>query len=125
MNKTLVIASLIAAAALAACGKKEEPAPAPAPAPVEAPAPAPAPAAEAGRRPPRHRRASRAAGQRQQPDARAHATRTRQPAGLTPRGRALASGSTLRLPTTRIAAHTASAVRLSHARLKPIREGDG
>jgi hypothetical protein len=51
MNKSFVIASLIAAAALAACGKKEEPAPAPAPAPVEAPAavtpaePAPAPAA--------------------------------------------------------------------------------
>ena len=39
MNKSFVIASLIAAAALAACGKKEEPAPAPAPAPVEAPAP--------------------------------------------------------------------------------------
>ena len=40
MNKTLVIASLFAAVALSACGKKEE-------APVEAPAPAAAPAAEA------------------------------------------------------------------------------
>lgn len=46
MNKSLVIAALMAAVALAACGKKEEaPAPAPAPA-VEQPAPAPAPAAE-------------------------------------------------------------------------------
>jgi len=43
MNKSLVLAALIAAAALAACGKKEESAPAPAPAPVAAPAPAPAP----------------------------------------------------------------------------------
>ena len=33
MKKSLVLATLIAAAALAACGKKEEPAPAPAPAP--------------------------------------------------------------------------------------------
>ena len=39
MNKSLVLAALIAAAALAACGKKEEPAPAPAPAPAAAPAP--------------------------------------------------------------------------------------
>ena len=46
MKNSLVLAALIAAAALAACGKKEEPAPAPAPAPVEAPAAAPAPAAE-------------------------------------------------------------------------------
>ena len=37
MNKTLVIASLFAAVALSACGKKEE-------APVAAPAPAAAPA---------------------------------------------------------------------------------
>lgn len=43
MNKSFVLASLVAAFALAACGKKEE-APAPAPAPVAAPAPAPAPA---------------------------------------------------------------------------------
>ena len=41
MNKSLVLIAVIAAAALAACGKKEE-APAPAPAPVAAPAPAPA-----------------------------------------------------------------------------------
>jgi hypothetical protein len=48
MNKSLLLASLIAAAALTACGKKEEaPAPAPAPAAAPAPAPAPAPAAEA------------------------------------------------------------------------------
>lgn len=40
MNKSLVLAALIAAAALAACGKKEE-----APAPVAAPAAAPAAAA--------------------------------------------------------------------------------
>ena len=40
MKNSLVLAALIAAAALAACGKKEEPAPAPAP--VEAPAAAPA-----------------------------------------------------------------------------------
>ncbi|GAB3191459.1 hypothetical protein GCM10027292_29680 [Hydrogenophaga aquatica] len=46
MNKSLVIAALMAAVALAACGKKEEAAPAPAPA-VEAPAPAAAPAADA------------------------------------------------------------------------------
>ena len=32
MNKSLLLAALIAAASLAACGKKEEPAPAPAPA---------------------------------------------------------------------------------------------
>jgi nitrous oxide reductase accessory protein NosL len=39
MNKSLLLAALIAAASLAACGKKEEPAPAPAPAPAaEAPA---------------------------------------------------------------------------------------
>ena len=38
MNKSLLMASLIAAFALAACGKKEE---APAPAPAAAPAPAP------------------------------------------------------------------------------------
>jgi hypothetical protein len=44
MNKSLVIAALMAAVALAACGKKEEAAPAPA---VEAPAPAAAPAADA------------------------------------------------------------------------------
>ena len=44
MNKSFVIASLIAAAALAACGKKEEPAPAPAPVAAE---PAAAPAAVA------------------------------------------------------------------------------
>ena len=44
----LVIATLIAAAALAACGKKEEPAPAPAPAPVAVEPAAPAaPASEA------------------------------------------------------------------------------
>ena len=43
MNKTLVLATLMAAVALAACGKKEEAAPAPAP--VVAPAPAAAPAA--------------------------------------------------------------------------------
>jgi hypothetical protein len=42
MNKSLVLAAVIAAAALAACGKKEE-----APAPVAAPAPAAAPAADA------------------------------------------------------------------------------
>jgi hypothetical protein len=39
MNKSLVLAAVIAAAALSACGKKEE-----APAPVVAPAPAAAPA---------------------------------------------------------------------------------
>jgi hypothetical protein len=44
MNKSLVIAALMAAMALAACGKKEEPAAAPA---AEAPAPAAAPAADA------------------------------------------------------------------------------
>jgi len=42
MKKSLVLATLLAAAALAACGKKEEPVAAPAPAPVEAPAAAPA-----------------------------------------------------------------------------------
>ncbi|GMV47357.1 MAG: hypothetical protein AMXMBFR66_27550 [Pseudomonadota bacterium] len=47
MNKSLVLASLVAAVALAACGKKEEPAPAPAPAAAPAPAPAAAPASEA------------------------------------------------------------------------------
>jgi hypothetical protein len=41
MNKSLLLATVIAAAALTACGKKEE-APAPAPAPAAAPAPAPA-----------------------------------------------------------------------------------
>ena len=46
MNKSLLLASLVAAVALAACGKKEE-APAPAPAPAAAPAPMPAPVAEA------------------------------------------------------------------------------
>ncbi len=40
MNKSFVLASLVAAVALAACGKKEE-APAAEPAPVAAPAPAP------------------------------------------------------------------------------------
>lgn len=43
MNKSLVLASLVAAVALAACGKKPEPTPAPAP----AAAPAPAPVADA------------------------------------------------------------------------------
>ena len=43
MNKSLVLAALIAAASLAACGKKEEPAPAP----VEAPAAAAADSAAA------------------------------------------------------------------------------
>jgi hypothetical protein len=38
MKKTLVLASLLAAVALAACGKKEEVAPAAAPAPAVAPA---------------------------------------------------------------------------------------
>lgn len=48
MNKSLLLASLVAAVALSACGKKEEaPAPAPAPAAAPAPAPAPAPAAAA------------------------------------------------------------------------------
>ena len=47
MNKSLVIASLIAAAPLAACGKKEEPAPAPAPVAVEPAAAPAAPASEA------------------------------------------------------------------------------
>jgi nitrous oxide reductase accessory protein NosL len=50
MNKSLLMAALVAAVALAACGKKEEaaptaptvatPAPAPAPAPAEAASPA-------------------------------------------------------------------------------------
>lgn len=44
MNKSIVIASVIAVAALAACGKKETPVVVvPAPAPVEAPVVAPAP----------------------------------------------------------------------------------
>jgi nitrous oxide reductase accessory protein NosL len=51
MNKSLLLASLIAVAALAACGKKEEAPVAPAPAPVAAPAseaaPMAAPASEA------------------------------------------------------------------------------
>lgn len=42
MNKSALIAALIAAVALSACGKKEEAPAAPAPAPVAAPAPAPA-----------------------------------------------------------------------------------
>jgi hypothetical protein len=46
MNKTLVIASLFAAVALTACGKKEE-APVAAPAPAVEAAPAAAPAADA------------------------------------------------------------------------------
>lgn len=41
--KTTILATLFAAVALTACGKKEEPTPAPAP--VAAPAPVPAPAA--------------------------------------------------------------------------------
>jgi hypothetical protein len=45
MNKSILIAALIAAASLTACGKKEEAAPAPAPA--AAPAPAPMAAASA------------------------------------------------------------------------------
>jgi hypothetical protein len=40
MNKSLVLAAIIAAAALSACGKKEEAAAPAAPAPVAAPAPA-------------------------------------------------------------------------------------
>ncbi|WP_413465743.1 hypothetical protein [Hydrogenophaga taeniospiralis] len=56
MKKTLLLASLLAAMALTACGKKEEaaveaPAPAAAPAPADAapaPAPAPTPAEAAG-----------------------------------------------------------------------------
>jgi len=40
MNKSILIAALIAAASLTACGKKEEAAPAPAPAPAAAPQPA-------------------------------------------------------------------------------------
>ena len=44
MKKLHVVASLMAAVALAACSKTEAPAPAPAPAPVAAPAPAPEPA---------------------------------------------------------------------------------
>ncbi|WP_431275828.1 hypothetical protein ACQ858_05910 [Variovorax ureilyticus] len=43
MNKHVLLVSLVAVAALTACGKKEEPAPA-AVAPAAAPAPAPAPA---------------------------------------------------------------------------------
>jgi nitrous oxide reductase accessory protein NosL len=45
MNKSYVLASLVAAVALAACGKQEE-APVAPPAPVVEPAPAPAVAAE-------------------------------------------------------------------------------
>ena len=44
MNKSLVLAAVVAAFALSACGKKEAP---PAPAPVAAPMPAPAPMADA------------------------------------------------------------------------------
>jgi len=53
MKHSLLIASLVAAFALTACGKKEEaPAPAPAPAPAAEPAPAPAaPAADAAAAP--------------------------------------------------------------------------
>lgn len=48
MNKSLLLASLVAAVALSACGKKEEPAaPAPAPAPAAAPAPVAAAASAA------------------------------------------------------------------------------
>jgi hypothetical protein len=51
MKHSLLIASLVAAFALTACGKKEE-APAPAPAPAAEPAPAPAaPAADAAAAP--------------------------------------------------------------------------
>ena len=50
MKKSLLSASLVATVALAACGKKPEPAPAPAPAPAAAPAPAPA-ASDAGSAP--------------------------------------------------------------------------
>ena len=46
MNKSLVLAAIVAAVALAACGKKEE-VPAPAPAVVVVPAPAEAPSAPA------------------------------------------------------------------------------
>ena len=46
MNKSLVMAAIVAAIALAACGKKEEVV-APAPAVVVVPAPAEAPSAEA------------------------------------------------------------------------------
>ena len=49
MKNSVVLAALIAAAALVACGKKEEPAPAPAPAPAAVEAPAAAPAAEAAK----------------------------------------------------------------------------
>jgi hypothetical protein len=61
MNKSLLLATLISAAALTACGKKEE-APAPAPAPVAAPAPAPAPEAAASAAPAADAAASAAAG---------------------------------------------------------------
>ena len=44
MNKSLLLASLVAAVALTACGKKEE---APAPAPAAMPAPVAAAASEA------------------------------------------------------------------------------
>ena len=37
MTKSLLLATILAAAALTACGKKEEPAPAPAPAAAPAP----------------------------------------------------------------------------------------
>ncbi len=48
MNKSALVAALIAAIALSACGKKEEPkVEAPAPAPVAAPAPEAAKPAEA------------------------------------------------------------------------------
>jgi hypothetical protein len=46
MKHSLVLAALVGSVALAACGKKEEPAPVPAPAPVVAPAPAPATSSE-------------------------------------------------------------------------------
>ena len=49
MNKSILVAALLAVA-LTACGKKEEPvaAPAPAPAPAAAPAPEAKPAEQAG-----------------------------------------------------------------------------
>ena len=51
MNKSILVAALVAIA-LTACGKKEEPqVAAPAPAPVAAPAPAAAPAADAAAAP--------------------------------------------------------------------------
>ncbi len=48
MRKSVLLASLIAAAALTACGKKEEPAPAVVTPPPAAVTPAPAPAACTG-----------------------------------------------------------------------------